>query len=786
MRRLLSLVTAVVTGFAGTHCLAADAESVDTAIAKAVGNIYSQQNEGQPHWEWATPTPYPEGEVKVEFDVHREGQWGGRTALALYALLAAGEQPTDPRLAPSIDWLLQQDVRGTYACGTRLLACTYLPLNDEVKDAVRRDATTLLNGVITRGLASGHWDYVNGWIRPDGDTFRYSHSRSQYGLLGLDAAARMGYDIPMPVWQGTDAGWRRNQRSDAGWGYQHPNSYKPEPTTPGMTAAGVASLFLTQRHLLGEPATRGNVIDQNLAGGLAFLAINDDKWATDETYDRDFPMATIYAVERVGVASGLRSIGGEDWYDKGVDWLLASQLSTGSWKSDASESGSLGSTCFGLLFLARGSSPVVVQKLAHGDMEAGMQAAKQLYRQMGAPAVEPDADLAALLAGDWHQRPLDVSGLVDFLGRANEQELHWQIVTADRPLQDWLNSPMLTLAGSRPLRLGDTTKAKLRDYVRNGGLVYFNADGGSRAFAQSVRQLGTELFPDQQWQVVSDDSPIVRGRFNATAVGGNVPNLLQIGNGVRPFFVLADKADLAAAWQRQQTDDDKPTDTVALQIGANLLAGTLDPDSLPRKGSRVQLTADDAEISAIAKVGIVRTVEPDAWRRVAVTAALEDGYGIELADASLTDTDLQNYDLIVLAGVGPLELSPQEQAALTAYIDNGGTLLLEATGGDSAFATAADAYLAEAFGSTEPLSKDHPLLGEPFDVSWKLEAKKKLGGSAVGVRLRGVERDGRVIVVFSPDDLSAAAAGSRWPMVGYDPASARRLMVRIAAYAARD
>jgi hypothetical protein len=791
------LFVATVLLLVATPGSAAEADPTREAIDKAVEWIYKDRKDGV-HWEWDTFKPYPEGQATAkDYHKQRDGQWGGRTALAIYALVSAGEDPRGDRLSPSVDWLLQQEMRGTYGCAMRLLACQYLPQDDRVRRVVAADARTLQAGMITRGLGAGHWDYVVGWIRPVGDTFRYSHSRSQYAILGLDAAAAMGYELPRGLWQASDQGWRRNQRAEGGWGYQHTDSYRPEPTTPGMTASGVATLFLNQRHLIGRPSCNGNLIDPSLAAGLAYLALENDRWLTSKRYDRDFPMATAYAVERVAVASGLRTIGGDDWYSKGRDWLLRTQNSTGSWSSDTDVIAALGGTCFGTLFLARGSSPVVVQKLAHADLEEGRERVSALYRKMGRDGEKIDDGLAMLLSGDWHQRPLDLASMTSFLSKADEMELHWQIVGADRPLEEWLDAPLLVVAGSEPLSLADDVKQKLKDYVHAGGMVYFNADCGSRKFADSVRSLGTELFPTQEWGVVPQTSPLYDSRFNTT--NGRVPPMLELGNGVRPFFVLADKADFSEVWQRQATGLSRRNDEPLMQLGANLLSVGIDRANLPRRGTRrtpdVAAPAKTIQVARLTLEGLA-DAEPRALDGVSRYAAAALGFGIEAADVDATAMEAQ--DAVVLAGTGDFTLPDAAKDALKTYVENGGMLIVEAVGGSNAFATAAERELAGIFGDAiksdlaRPLPTSHPLyasrggaeLLDPGTIDWKLAAIEALGSNARGPRLRGHEINGRLAIVYSPDDLSSGAAGSMYPMVGYKPAAARELLARVLLYAA--
>ena len=80
---------------------AATPAEVDRAIEKAKAFLYSQQRGGT--WDPAKPPAKGKG----------HGQWGGPTALATYALLAAGESRQSVALKPAIEFLKTADIEET-------------------------------------------------------------------------------------------------------------------------------------------------------------------------------------------------------------------------------------------------------------------------------------------------------------------------------------------------------------------------------------------------------------------------------------------------------------------------------------------------------------------------------------------------------------------------------------------------------------------------------------------------------------------------------------------------
>ena len=327
----------------------------------------------------------------------------------------------------------------------------------------------------------------------------------------------MGYDVPPNYWQLVDAGWRRNQRKAGGWGYTVTDDPRFGTETLGMTVAGVASLFITSDALNNGRATgcNGNVVDANIEGGLRWIAEHFDDFDPETEYDRDWKYPTLYGLERVGAASGLRSIGGNDWYARGVAWLLPEQRKDGGFKS-AGKSGTTTTrgvidTSFALLFLGRGRSPLLAAKLAHVPAGADARGGK----------------------ADWNQRPRDLANLAAYTGQGAEKELQWEIVSQDRAVAEWLDAPMLYLSGSDALNLSADVKDKLREYAQKGGLIVLNADCGRPGFAKSAVESRQRAFPALRVPRAGGDQPdlldAVPARQGAPPAAGDGPGQRRAG-----------------------------------------------------------------------------------------------------------------------------------------------------------------------------------------------------------------------------------------------------------------
>ena len=745
-----------------------NAEAVNEAIDKAKVFLYSKQS-ADGTWELSgAPKPVESEESRSEAaNSEQVGQWGGRTALVVYALLAAGEDVKEPKLEKAIAFLKTSELTGTYAVGLRLLAMAQLPFGDDVRKVVEKDADLLLRSVKTEGDAAGHYDY-NVAIRESPSIF--SHSRSQYGVLGMWAAARMGYRVDPRYWQLVDAGWRRNQRPTGGWSYNAANSGSMAEETPGMTAAGVASLMITSDYLLAEAAAgcNGNVVDADIDEGLAWLAENFSKLDPDERFRASRTYMTLYNIERLSVAGGLRYVGDHDWYARGAQWLLREQRKDGAWRADVD----VIDTAFGLLFLGRGRAPLIAAKLAHESVDPRGRERKP----------------------DWNQRPRDLGNLAEFTGKGLERELHWQIVNPDRPVEEWLDAPILYLSGSTALNLDDELKARLKRYSDMGGLLVFNADCGKSAFSGSVIKLGKELFPDYEFRVIPNDHPIYNMQY-PLGKGRRVPRMQGLSNGARELMILVPSNDIGRDWQTRKEE-------TSYELGANLYLYAVDRTHMRYKGDRYTIEKDLAQRpNRAATVGRVRyggnwNPEPGGWDRLA--AVLHNEYDVTLsvseADPQEGAETLAKFQVLHLTGTADFELNADARAAIATYVENGGTLLVDAAGGSTTFAAAADRELraifedaADAF--AQPLPAGHELFADkdgipPLKIDYRIDAIQEMGAGREP-RLRGIERDGRLAVIYSPQDLSVGLVGNAVAgVIGYAPETSTALVARVIRKAA--
>jgi len=728
---------------------AATPDQINKALERAKAHLYSKQKNGT--WE-----DVPARDPKGGHDDTKGWQWGGLTAVATYALLAVGENPQSEKLKPAIDFLKKADVRGVYALGMRTQVWHLLPQTPELKQHINTDAKLLLAAVHKTGKAQAMFPYYGGHADK-----RVDHSVSQYGVLGLWAMEQAGYEVPTAFWSGVDAAWKKHQLPDGGWSYDF-QSGKPEwdKTTHSMTAAGIATLFITQDYTRGTAGLdcRGNLANPNIDKGMKWM--EDNFKAIADGTARHLPY-TLYGVERIGVASGYKYFGGIDWYQQGANILVTKQSGNGAWD----DHGTIPGTAFGILFLARGGAPVMFNKLQYD--------------------------------GDWNQRPRDAANVSQWAGRQSERDLNWQIVNLTASADELHDAPILYVAGDEPLKLKPEDQAKIKQYVEQGGLLLANADCGNGNFAGSVKKLGTDLFPDYEWRELPADHLIYTGQQFNRARWKTKMSVLGLSNGVRELMLLIPANDAGKAWQ---TRADRGREEF-FQLAANVFQYAVDKTGALNKGTSY-IAKPDPKVKPDRPLKVARIQyagawdpEPAGWRQLAVK--LRNGKKVDLATepVKLGTGKLKDFKIAHLTGVGKVKLDEAAKGELKEFVAKGGTLIVDAAGGDSEFATAAEELLKSTFpaaakGLDEPLKPAHPIYAAPDGkvaaVQYRPYAQGKLLSDLSAPRIRGLEVDGRTAVFYSREDLSAGLVGQQMDgILGYTPDSATQLMTDILLHASK-
>lgn len=333
---------------------------VQAAIDKGVEWLYSQRKDEQ-HWEAGNAS-------------HRN--WGGYTALVVYALLMADEEPRlNGDLSRAVHFMMNTEMKGTYAICFRIHAWEVLPRRERYRQTLVQDVTRLRRGATKHG----YWGYTMAGndVRP-GE--RLDTSTTLAGGLGLWIGEEVGGMTPKKVyWERLARGLLENQLEDKGW------SYNPAVMRDGqgaMTAGALALLHASYPHL-GE-ATKAKV-KVAIDNGMEWM---DQNFSPTKNVNRGGGFKCYYfaAVQHAGLFAGRRDFKDMDWYESIKEHLLTSQSAAGSW-------GSVEETAFAIAFLCRGG--VVYEGSENALKEADQAAAQEATKSADADATEaPTAEQA--------------------------------------------------------------------------------------------------------------------------------------------------------------------------------------------------------------------------------------------------------------------------------------------------------------------------------------------------------------------------------------------------------
>ncbi len=573
----------------------------------------------------------------------RSGQMdadAGRNALAVYALLQAGLAVNDQRLHPGgplgkalLDGVRDAKFDRNFETYSRALRVSCLSLFNRRQDRLqlRMDVNKLVsehkNGAY--GYGSHSHSSSQGWS---------DNSNSQYGLLGVWAGADAGAEVPISYWEDVERHWVGCQSPNGTWGYQTVDSSMTVGSGLSMTAAGVASLFVVRDQLdaarpdfvLGRPP-----FSPSLAAGLGWLETGGNAFQISGHYGY-----TLYGVERVGLASGLKYFGAHDWYRRLAADAISRQQPDGGW-GDPVE------TSFVLLFLSRGRHPILFNKLRFD--------------------------------GYWSNRRRDLSGLTRYVSRAMERPLNWQVVSIKTPWDDWADAPVLYIASHRRPRFSKEEYDKLRNFALAGGLIFTHADGGMIEFDKFATDLARKLFPAYEYTDVPPGHPLYTTPFKVDA--RRVP-LRAISNGSR-VLMLHTSADLAKTWMTRR---DKTMPHV-FQIGANLHVYAAGARDLRNRLQSPHLPEPPGGPLA----GVVRVArleyagnwdpEPWAWTRFVRLMRYRTGTAVDVLRTKWSDLRPETAPFAHLTGTAGHDPTDAEVAATRAYVEAGGVLLIDDCGG---------------------------------------------------------------------------------------------------------
>ena len=254
----------------------------------------------------------------------------GEHCLGLLALLHSKVDKKSPAIQRAMR-PMRRDPGTNYERAVRLMAIELLR-----EPGLRALAVKDVEDLIHNQAMSGGWDYNQANERTD-------NSCTQYALLGLRAADKLGMQTSRAVWKNALKYLLAQQARDGGAGYQ-----RNQESSASMTSGVISSLVTaTARSGYRENDIRRARVKRAVDRATSWLA---EHWRPGQGAHAYY---TLYGLERAMAFSGQDRMGRRDWYAEGAAYLLKSQRKDGWWGSR----GNIRSTSFALLFLSKASKP---------------------------------------------------------------------------------------------------------------------------------------------------------------------------------------------------------------------------------------------------------------------------------------------------------------------------------------------------------------------------------------------------------------------------------------------
>jgi len=457
----------------------------------------------------------------------RTGYNIGRTALATLALLHSHSPKAGTAIHKGLTFIVQQWPEPKTYTGGLVQQCLYKAGVDHYRRQLDAYAWMLVMSQATLGPRSGTYSYDLVAFPRDFQSKKDTeppqsfqagggdHSNTQFGILGLVYSQRSGFQVPKVVWRRAQAHYTESQNPDGGWQYDYT---VPGASTSNMTFAGTVSLYLVNemiyadKHDVCTPPPRSEGVDK----GLEWIAKN---WTTGLA-----PYGW-YACERVGILMGLSEFGGHDWYREGAE-VLCPQVSKGL-------ANQMPDLSFGILFLSRGLEPIVINKLKR--------------------------------PGDWNLHLHDIQHLTEYVTDKFQYAKQWRIATLNASREQLQKVPILWISGHEKLVFTADEKAKLKEYVEQGGTILGEACCSQKPFDESFRALLAELWPGTKLTELPPSHPVFQTPKLLKDTKPKILGLAPEANQGR-FGVLYIPNGISCQWERGGT-----TAVAALDAGTNIV-----------------------------------------------------------------------------------------------------------------------------------------------------------------------------------------------------------------------
>lgn len=455
-------------------------------------------------------------------------------ALAAYAMLKAGVDPTEPRIAEGIANARRRAQASSFDQyhGSYLAGVDAMLLADSDAEQHLPELQKIADQIVSYQREDGSWGDTRNDLYAPADV-----SLIQYCVLALWAAQRAGCRIEPVVFDRAAQFLTENGNSDGGWAYRPGTNMGPEEGQSGhnMTMAAIGTIGISRLILFGvenieRPDVKFGVLERLPGSGGAVKGGNSTVTlrAMNESINRGLTWNRVrfkaipdtphllyfyYTLERAASLVQLR----ENWFERYGNALLSLQQPDGSFAGHSSAYGPAVGTSFAVLFFVRSTQQIIDASYGRGvtqgyrDLVTFLQPKGRSDRPIG----PLDELLAAMEGQNFADLDVDTDEVVQKIKFSSREEL----IGEAAKLKILVKSPD---AGNRQIaywalsRTGDFDLIPLMLDGLNDPSINVNVEAlsGLRYISRQPKGLGISMDPLAQAPPGADDT----ARLNAARV----------------------------------------------------------------------------------------------------------------------------------------------------------------------------------------------------------------------------------------------------------------------------
>jgi hypothetical protein len=380
---------------------------------------------------------------------------------------------------------------------------------------------------------------------------------------------------------------------------------------------------------------------------------------------------------------------------------------------------------------------------------------------------------------DWNARPNDLNNLLKSMKQLINVDFSMDVKSIDQIDTNPDANPILYKTGHFHFEFSQAERARLREFLLNGGMIIFNPGMGSKPFYDSAVKEMQAIFPEVPVKRLGANHPIFHSYYDLGQVAYRSGVRAAGYNGSEPYFdgleVNCRTVAVVSRWGMDIGWDATNDDALlgykiesAQQLGVNLLSYATAERAWSKNVTHTMQFVDQEKVTG-SKMYIAQVIYDGEWktRSTGLSNLLRQfnhrtGVPVkfERREVRLTDPKLSDYPMLYMHGHEDFVLSNAEAQKLHEYLKNGGMLLAEACCGRTDFTNAFEREMQKVLpGQTlTPIPSNSSILKTPnliqqIGVTPALEAK--LSSPTIPPKLLGIQQDGHYCVVFSPYGLIA-------------------------------